>query len=228
MIRLLGPQFRLACAAALIAARARGEPVADVLARMDQAAREFKSVSAMMKQVEYTAVIDESTERSGELRLKREKGAVVARVEFQRPEPSVVHIDRRKVQVFYPNAKTVQVYDVAKYGGVMDQVLLFGISGAELQKAYTVTDGGPEMVSGVRATRLDLAPKSKELKEVVTSIQVWIPEGKSNPIQVKAMHAPSKDYKLFTYTDTVVNPALPDSAFELKFPAGTRAIYPQK
>ena len=226
MSRLL--RFALTCAAALIAVVARGETLSGILPRMDQAAKEFKSMSAGMKETDYTAVIDESTERSGEMWLKREKGAVVARVEFQKPEPSFVHIDRRKVQVFYPHANTVQVYDVGKYSGIMDQVLLFGISGAELQKAYTITDGGPALLGAVRTTRLELQPKSKDLRELATSIEMWIPEGKSNPIQVKAMHAPSKDYKLFSYSGILVNPPVQSDAFDLKLPPGVKTIYPQK
>ena len=55
------------------------EPLADVLARMDQAAAEFHSLSAKMKRVQFTAVLSETSEMDGVLRLRRTKGGTEGR-----------------------------------------------------------------------------------------------------------------------------------------------------
>ena len=213
----------------LLAGLAHAEPLADVLARMDRAASEFRSVSAKMKRVQFTAVLSESSEMNGVMRLRRAKNDVIGVVEFGEPEPRTVFVKGNKVQIFYPKANSVEEYDTSKYSSNIDQLLTlgFGTSSAQLRKAYEVKDGGAQKVDGVSATRIELLPKSDELKKLITRIELWIPEGQANPVREK-ISEPSKNYELVDYSETKVNPDLPDSAFELKLPAKVKRIQPQK
>ena len=65
------------------------------------------------------------------------------------------------------------------------------------------------------------------MKKLITKIELWIPEGQSNPMRAK-FSEPSKNYELVDYSDIKVNPALPESAFALKLPGNVKKIYPQK
>lgn len=213
----------------LAATLAPAEPMADILARMDQAAGEFRSLSAQMKRVQFTAVLDESSEMDGVLRLRRAKGGTQGVIEFQQPEQRTVLIEGKTVRIYYPKANTVEIYDASKYSSNMDQILLlgFGTSSAELKKSYDFKDGGAQKIGGVATTRLELTPKSAELQKLITKIELWIPEGQSNPIRAK-FSEPSKNYELVDYSDIKVNPPLPESAFALKLPEKVKKIYPQK
>jgi len=208
---------------------ASAEPLADVLARMDRAAAEFHSLSAQMKRVQFTAVLSESSEMDGELRLRRVKGGTQGIVEFKQPEQRTVFIDGKSVQIFYPKANTVEIYDARKYSSNMDQILLlgFGTSSAELKKSYDIKDGGVQKIGGADTTRIELTPRSDELKKLITKIEMWIPEGGSNPVRAK-FSEPSKNYELVDYSDIKVNPVLPESAFAWKLPEKVKKIYPQK
>jgi outer membrane lipoprotein-sorting protein len=219
----------LACAAALIAARVDGEPLADILARMDLAAKDFKSVSAKTKHVDFTAVLNESSESSGEMKMKRGKAGITGLVDFTQPDRRTLYINGRTAERYFPNAKTVEVYDTSKFSQSMDQFLLlgFGTSGTELEKAYTVKLGGVETLNTIATTRSEVTPKSRELLKVVCRSDLCIAEGQSTPVQEK-LFEPSRNYLLITYSDVKVNPPLPDSAFELKLPAGVKKIAPQK
>ena len=221
--------FVLLWAVPALVVRAGAESLADILARMDRAAQEFKSVSANMKRVSYTAVINESSEATGVMRLKRAKGGTAGIVEFDLPEPRIFHFAGRQLDIYYPKANTVEIYDAEKYTKTMDQVLLlgFGTSGAELKKAYEIKDGGMETIGAARSTRIELAPKSSELKNLFTKIELWIPEGESNPVQEKVTE-PSKNYELVIYSELKVNAPLADSLFEPKIPAGVKKLHPQK
>lgn len=205
------------------------EPLAGLLARMDHAAAEFRSVSAKMKRVQFTAVLNESSEMNGVMRLRRAKNAVVGVVEFGAPEPRTVFVNGNKVEVYYPKANSVEIYDASKYASNIDQLLTlgFGTTSAELNKSYTIMDGGPQKLDGVMTTRLELTPKSAELKKLITKIELWIPEGQANPVREKITE-PSKNYELVDYTGTQINPTLPEAAFELKLPAGVKKVQPQK
>jgi len=208
---------------------APAEPLADVLARMDRAAAEFHSLSAQMKRVQYTAVLSESSEMDGVLRLRHVKAGTEGLIEFQQPEQRTVSIKGKSVQIYYPKAKNLEVYDASKYSSNMDQILLlgFGTTSAELKKSYDIKDGGAQKINGVDTTRIELTPRSDELKKLITKIELWIPEGQNNPVRAK-FSEPSKNYELVDYSDIKVNPDLPDSAFALKLPDKVKKIYPQK
>jgi outer membrane lipoprotein-sorting protein len=208
---------------------ARAEPLADILARMDRAARDFRALSANMKRVQFTAVISESNEMDGVVRLKRIKSGTVGIVDFQQPEQRTVYVKEHNIQIYYPKANTVEIYDSSKYTANIDQFLLlgFGTSAAELQKSYDLKMSGTETIGGIATTRIEMTPKSDELKKLITKIELWIPEGQDNPVQEKVTE-PSKNYELITYSDIKVNPGLPDSAFELKLPEKVKKIHPQK
>ena len=208
---------------------ATAEPLADVLARMDRAAAEFHSLSAGMKRVQFTAVLSESSEMDGVVRLRRTKSGTQGIVEFQQPEQRTVFINGKQIQIYYPKANTVEIYDTSKYTSNMDQILLlgFGTSAAELKKSYAIKDGGVQKINGADTTRIELTPRSDEMKKLITKIELWIPEGQSNPVQAK-FGEPSKNYELVDYSDIKVNPALPESAFAWKLPGNVKKIYPQK
>ena len=217
--------------AALIfaAGLATAEPLSDVLTRMDRAAAEFHSLSAGMKRVQFTAVLSESSEMDGAVRLRHTKAGTQGIVEFQQPEQRTVFINGKQVQIYYPKANTVEIYDTSKYTSNMDQILLlgFGTSAAELKKSYDVKDGGVQKIGGAETTRIELTPRSDEMKKLITKIELWIPEGQSNPVRAK-FSEPSKNYELVDYSDIKVNPALPESAFAWKLPAKVKKMYPQK
>jgi outer membrane lipoprotein-sorting protein len=208
---------------------ARAEPLSDILARMDRAAQDFRSLSATMKRIQYTAVISESNEMDGVVRLKRLKKGTVGVVDFQHPEQRTVYVNGHDIQIYYPKANTVEIYDSSKYTANIDQFLLlgFGTSSTELQKSYDLKMAGLETIGGVATTRIEMTPKSAELKKLITKIELWIPEGQDTPIQEKVTE-PSKNYELITYSDVKVNPNLPDSSFELKLPEKVKKIRPQK
>jgi outer membrane lipoprotein-sorting protein len=207
----------------------RAESVADVLARMDKAAQEFRSFSANVKRTKFTAVLSESETSSGAVRLRRTKGGLTGIMEFGEPDPLILHFNGRTLETYYPKAKRVEVLDFGKRGAAVEQFLLlgFGTSAAEIRKTFEVKLGGAEQVGGAAATRLELTPKEAEAKKIITKIELWIPEGQGNPIQEK-ISEPSRDYRLVTYSDLKTNPPLPDSAFDLNLPPGVKRITPNK
>lgn len=213
----------------LTGAGLHAETLNEILSRMDSAARDFRSFSASMKRTEFTAVINDSADSTGVVRLKKGKNGTLGIVEFTEPDPRTLHFDGRAVEIYYPKAKTLEVYDAGKHTNTLDSFVLlgFGSSGVDLRKSYDVALAGVETVAGTRTSRLELTPKLVEVKKMVTKIELWIPEGQSNPVQEKITQ-PSKNYSLIIYSNLKLNPPLPDSAFDLAVPAGIKKIYPQR
>ena len=221
MIRLI---VLIAAAAAL-----RADSLEDILKRMDAESKKFQSFSANLKQTEYTYVLKESTESTGQIRIKRNKDGLLGVVIFDPPENRIFHFAGRTVEIYYPKAKTEEIYDVGKYQGAMDLWLTLGFdtSGAELRKEYTIKLIGAETVESVPTTHIQLTPRSDQMLKLITTVDLWIPEGKSYPIQEKPL-TPSKDYRVLVYSNVKINPPLSNSDFELKVPADVKKIHPAK
>jgi outer membrane lipoprotein-sorting protein len=212
------------------AAALRADSLEEILKRMDASARTFQSFTAKLKQVDYTDVLHESSESNGEIRVKRTKSGIVAVVIFNAPDAKMMHFAGKSAEIFYPKTKIEEIYDVGKYQGAIDRwiALGFGTSGAELRRDYEIKYGGPQTVGSTATTLLQLTPKSDEVKKLAAQVDLWIENGKSYPLQVKALKPASKDYLMFIYSDVKINPAVSNSDFELKLPADVRKIHPSK
>lgn len=219
---------RAALLAALALTGLRAEALTDILARMDQSARNFKTFSAKIKRTEYTKVLNDKDETDGARRLKRANGQTIGLVEFYGKNAQTLRLAGKTAEVYSPNAKQVDVYDASKFGKLgkqVDQLLLVGIgvSSSDLRRDFNISAGGTESIDGRPTTRIELIPKDSDLKKRVVKIELWIPEGESIPLQSKATLT-SGDYDQYKYSDVQMNPALPDSAFDLNVPADVKRV----
>jgi outer membrane lipoprotein-sorting protein len=219
----------LLAAAVAMGAPAPAESLDELLARMDQAAATFQSMSAHLRWVTHTKVLNEDSEQTGDIWIKRvKKGGLRMRVDIRKPDPLCYAFSERKFEIYYPNMQTVQEYDLGKYSHLVNQFLLlgFGMPGRELVKTYTVKTLGPEKISGQAATRLELIPKSTQAREHLSKAELWISQASGQPVQQKFVE-PTGNYKIATYLDTKMEP-LSDDAVKLKLPKGVKKEYPQK
>ena len=210
---------------ALTASFLSAESLQDVLRRMDQSAKTFRSLSADVHKTDYTAVYDETTVEDGTFKMMKRAKTAVLLAEFRGRDPRKLRIAGNKVEYYHPKANSVDEYDARKFTKSVDQILLvgFGVSSADLQKDYDISAGGSETIDGRKTTRLDMTPKSAERKKVFNMVQLWIPEDQGNPIQEKRLSGKeNKDYNLLQFSNVKINPALPDSDFELNLPAGVK------
>jgi outer membrane lipoprotein-sorting protein len=218
----------LALAVLVFATPLRADSLSEVLARMDRAAKNFMAVTADVKRIDYTAVLDESKESSGTMALRRTKNGNELLVKFSEPDPYDLELSGHTAKKYSPRANTVEIYDTNKLASA-EKVMLagFGVSAADLGKDYDIKLVGPENIGSVPTTHIELTPKSADVrKSYAAKIDLWIPDGQANPIREK-LTAPSKDYNLWTYSNLKVNPPLPDSAFRLNLPSGVKELHPQ-
>jgi outer membrane lipoprotein-sorting protein len=204
----------------------RAEALNDILARMDQSARELRTFSAKMKRIEFTKILNDKEETDGLRLVKRANGQTIGIVQFFGKNPQTLRFAGKTVENYYPDAKLVEVYDAGKFGKIgkqVDQLLLIGIGvpSADLRRDFEITAGGSETIAGKPTTRIQLIPKDSDLKKQAEKIEMWVPEKESVPIQVKVTRT-SGDYNQAIYSDVQINPPLPDSAFELNTPPDVR------
>jgi outer membrane lipoprotein-sorting protein len=201
------------------------------LAKMDQAARGFKDLTANLMRTHHTAVIDDNTLDSGTIYIRRPKpNELLMKFDITKPDPKQVAVGARTAMVYYPKSRTVDIFEIAKYKKEADQLLLlgFGTTSKEMADSYRIALGGPELVNGQKTTRLELTPKSDEMH--LAKVQLWISDTTGLPLQQK-LYWPGPnggDYDLMTYSDMHVNTGLPESAITLQLPKGIKKEYPQR
>jgi outer membrane lipoprotein-sorting protein len=197
---------------------------------MDRSSASFRSLTAKIRRLSHTAVINENNIDSGTMYLKRSRPRDLRMlVNLTDPDPKSVAFEGHKLEVYYPKIKTVQEFDVGKNRSLLEQFLLlgFGSSGKELAANYTLRVLGAETVSGEKTTRLELTPKSAAVLAHLKKVELWISDTGGYPAQQK-FYMPGSDYMLVTYSEMKLNPDLPDSALKLKLPRGVKREFPQK
>jgi len=206
---------------------AAGGNVQEILARMDRAANDFKSMTAQVTYVTHTDILNENDTERGNVTMKKVlPGELQGKVEFTSPDPKVITFEKRRAQEYLPKIKTLQIFDLAKYGEQLDMLLGigFGTSGTELAKGYDVkvleTENG--------SVHMQLIPRAPDMKQYVQKLELWIPaDGDPYPSREKIVE-PSGDYRLVTYEGLKINPPLQPDALQLKLPPGVRTEYPGK
>jgi outer membrane lipoprotein-sorting protein len=223
-------ETRLMLLCVTIAATPFGAPAADrtlpeTLAKMDEAAARFKGFSANMEHLSHFDVIHEEEMESGVILMKRPKPKDVhIRIELQKPEPKVVVTDSTKVEVYYPRSGQIDKFELGRRRSLVDMFVAQGFGGtsADMAKDYSVKLGGAEIVAGENATRLELVPKSDVMLEQYKRVDLWISDKSGYTLQQKFYERNGKDYHVITYTNVKINPEIPDSAFKLEVPKGTK------
>jgi outer membrane lipoprotein-sorting protein len=201
-----------------------------VLARMDVSGPAFRSVTGKVTRETFTAIVDDKSEESGTIAMLRSKSKEIRmKMEFTKPDVRAVAFHGQKAEIYYPKRGDVEEYDLGKHKSLVEQFLLlgFGGSGKDLQKNYSVKYAGEETIAGQKASRLELIPKSAQVKENYSKLELWIADPGGYPVRQK-LYQPSGNYSSVTYSDIKWNPELSPDQLSLKLPPDVKRIYPGK
>ena len=198
-----------------------------VLARMDKAAPSFHAMSADVKMVTYTALLKDTTDETGTIKMQRIKpGNVRAILTFNGAQSASPWLGfyGKTLRVYYPAMHTYQDFPVGKESNVLNQYLLlgFGSSGKELAQSYTITFLGAEKVAGKDTSMLQLDPKDPDVKEKLKKVIVWIPNNEANPVQ-QQFWEPSGNFRKITYSGISLDPKI-NGTLELQLPSGVSKV----
>jgi len=220
----LGPAIALLVLPTLVPAAALDE----VFTAMDKTAPQFRGVTGDIQRDVYTAVVDDHSQDSGVIKVKRDKThGTLMLIEFTSPALKYLAIDGDKASVYTPQTKTVQEVDIKK--GLVDQFLLlgFGASSEDLKEHYDVQLLGTETVDGHPTWHLQLIPKSPDILKNLKKAELWIGQAHGLPVREKLYTSARGDYQLVTYSHMRLNPPLSDGDLKLKLPKGVTVEHPR-
>jgi negative regulator of sigma E activity len=201
------------------------ESVEDVLGRMDKAAPSIQAMTAQVKMITYTTVIDDTTTENGTLQMQKRAGEIRAVIEFTGAnEARTVALLGKLLKIYYPNLKQYQSYDLGKDAQTADQLLLlgFGTSGSELAKSYDIKLIGGDKVEGKDCSQLELTPKDPNVRTKLAKVDLWIPGDAGYPVQQQFFDPPKPgNWRKVTYSNINLNPSI-RGTLDLQIPKGTK------
>lgn len=197
-----------------------------VLSMMDNSAQDFKSLTAAIDHIKYTAVVQDTSTETGEIFVRKDSKV---RIDFQTPDPRTILRNGDNLYIYTPKINRVEEYNIGKNRAMVDQYLAlgFGTRTETLQKNYTIALTGEEELDGHKAAVLDLTPKSEEQQKQISKVVIWVDESSWLPVQQKFMEAGSGDYVLSRYTKVMKNLKLGDGKFKADWPKGTKVEKPR-
>ena len=158
------------------AARAQNSGLAAVLARMDASSKNFRSTEASVKREQYDRLVHDTTTQIGTMYFQRTGAAVQMGAKFDPPSAQIVEYKNGTVRLYSAGTNHLDTYSAARNQAQMDTfvTLGFGGSGADLAKAWTITDQGADTIDGVKVEKLDLVSKDPAARSNFTHITIWI------------------------------------------------------
>jgi outer membrane lipoprotein-sorting protein len=217
----------LACRSYASAAQNANWNVDSVLAMMDKSAGDFRTLTANVEYIKYTAVVKDSSSETGQIFVRRDQKM---RIDFTKPDPRTILRTGDSFFIYTPKIKRVEEYNLGKDRTTVDQYLSlgFGTKSQVVRRNYDVTLTGQEDVESRKTFLLELTPKSPDVRKQITKVQMWIDPSSWLPLQQKFFLAASDDYLLIKYSGMMKNLKINDSKFKPDWPKDVARVKPRQ
>jgi len=213
------------------AADSATDPALDkVLSQMDSAAEKFRTTEASVVWDQYQKVVDEHEEQKGKVYFRHgNNNEVQMAADITDPDQKYVLFSGSKIQVYQPRIDQVTVYNTGKNREAFESFLVLGFGGGghDMLKSFNIKYLGSEVVDGTATAKLDLVPKTVNVRNNVDHIVLWIDPSRGISLQQQFFFGTSGDYRLAKYSDIRMNEKIPDAVFKLRTTGKTKFISTQ-
>ncbi len=193
---------------------------------MDKSAQDFHTLTADLEHIKYTAVVKDTSTETGHIFVRRDEKM---RIEIEKPDLRTILRTGDSLFIYNPKINRVEEYDLGKNRSLVDQYvrLGFGTKGEDIKKSFLVAVLGEEELDHKKTIMLELTPKSDQVRNQITKIQMWLDEASWLPIQQKFFEAGSGDYVLSHYTNVMKNLKINDAKFKQDWPKSVSRVKPR-
>ncbi len=197
-----------------------------ILDQLDNEARTFRSLTADIERTKVTVVVDDKSTESGQILVRRDDKM---RIDFTKPDPRTILRIGNDLYLYNPKINQLEEYDLSKRRALVDQFLLlgFGTSGNALKKSFLLVLLGEEIIDNRKTLKIELTPKSDDVRNEVSKIQIWVDEATWLPDQQEFFETGSGDYLIIRYANVVRNANISDNSFKQKWPKDVSRVKPQ-
>ncbi len=207
-------------------ANAAPQILTGILNKMEKAHQNLKSMKAELIQQKTNTQIGITDSEIGQMIYKpssgKEKGKL--RIDYIKPSKDIIALVGEQVLYYQPRINQVFKSTIAKAskGKVGGYAQLVGLDGSvkSLAGNYNIEFIRDEQISGQMTTVLRLVPKTGNQ---FSSIELWVNQQSWLPAQWK-MQERNGDLTVVTLKNMEINSNIPDTAFNVKIPGGTKVV----
>src|SRR5467141_1711199 len=194
--------------------------------RMDKSASDFRSLTADIEQIKYTDVVKDTSTATGQIFVRRDQKM---RIELTKPDPKTILRTGDSLFIYTPKINRVEEYNLGKHRDIIDQYMRlgFGTKSQDLRRSYDINLVQEEEIDHRKTFALELTPKSQEIRNQITKIQMWVDESSWLPIQQKFFEAGGGDYFLVKYSNMMKNLKISDAKFKQDWPKEANRVKPR-
>lgn len=201
---------------------------AEILARMNDAAKRLKSLTTNLEYTTVTVLVDDKSTAYGQLFFRKQKEKdrrPEILIKFEKPDPKTILFQRNKAEIYNPKINQIEEYDLGRHSELVQHFLLlgFGTEVQDLQKAWDLKLAGEEEIADETAAVLELTPRRNDIAGQLSKVELWISEDSWLPVQQKFFQ-PGGDYLVARYSGTRVNRDISSATFQLGAAAGAKRM----
>jgi outer membrane lipoprotein-sorting protein len=214
----IAPRLLFAATLVLPAFAASDPAIEKIISKMDETAAKFRTAQANFIWTTFNSVVNEESGRqTGKIYFQRNGNETEMAAEIDPPDAQQVIFSHGKIQLYKSRTGIVDVYDASAHRDEFETFLVlgFGSSGDDMRRTFDITYGGEEKIDGTDTVRLELVPKSDNIKKHFPKITLWINPQTGISVQQKLMEADG-DYRLAKYSDIRLGQKIPAKVFQLK------------
>jgi outer membrane lipoprotein-sorting protein len=214
---LLFSAFVLAMTPASLHAQPKPGHLDEVLRQMDIASKKFQSAEADFRWDLYEKVVKETTTQKGTIYFKKQLGTTVMGAKIVSPSTKIIEFRNGVLRLFDPGTNHLTTVDATKNKAQVESFLTtgFGGSGEDLEKAWTISDLGDEVVDGVQTAKLDLVPKDPAVLKNCTHMTLWVDPVRGVELK-QSLYMPSGDYRTAVYSNIKYNQRVDEKPYQIK------------
>lgn len=191
------------------------QAVAEVLAQAEARTRDVHDLTASFTQTRTMMLLRKPLVSQGRVNMRGD----ITRWTTQKPQPQVMRTSQGRIEIFHPDQKLVEVYDVDARltdlaASPLPRLKLLG-------KYFDIT-----LISRDDAiAALRFAPREEKLASHIRQLDVSLDLATGLAREVVMTNADDETTRI-TFTDVRTNAGLEESDVALKLPAGTRVTHP--
>jgi outer membrane lipoprotein-sorting protein len=204
----------------------------NVLSQMNTASANFKNAQADVRYDNYTRVVNDHDIEAGSIYIERSGSTEKMGAVFYNAGPDgkptatparIVNFDGATLRIFTVGTNQVDLFKAGANQARYDSFLTlgFGGSGKDLDRAWNITDQGPDTVNGVKTEKLDLVSKDPSVKNMFTHITIWIDPARGVSLK-QIFYALNGDNRTATYSNIRLNSRINDKPYNI--PKGATVI----
>jgi outer membrane lipoprotein-sorting protein len=225
---LAGLALLLAGADRSVSANAQAQLLTGILNKMEKAHQDLKSLKAEMVLQRTNNQIGVTDSEYGQLIYKpgAGKSKQKLRIDYTKPSKDILAVDGDNFVYYQPRINQAFEGQASKYSkgkqGGFAQFITIGLNGSlkSVSGRYNIIFVKDETVEGMETSVLRLTPKSTDQ---FASIDIWVNQQNGFPVRFSGTER-NGDLTMVTLKNLQLNTNVPNNAFAVNLPSGTKVV----